>query len=416
MVTTKNRGLATRLMAALLCTVLTAAALAGPGASPVRAQGEDWQAVLEAARGQTVYFNGWGGADRVNDYVAWAAERVSDEYGVEVRHVRVNDIAEVLARILAEKTAGRTEQGSVDLMWINGENFAAMKENGLLGLPFVDRLPNFALVDTEARPTTIIDFSVPTEGLEAPWGMAQIVFVYDTALLQAPPRSITALLAWARDNPRRFTYPQPPDFLGTTFLKQALFALTADRDPLYRPVDRGADFAAVTAPLWDYLDALHPHLWRGGESFPQAGPQLLQLLDDAEIDIAFNFNPQEASAAIADGLLPETVRTYVLDGGTIGNTHFVAIPFNAQSRAGAMVFANFLLSPEAQAHKADPRVWGDPTVLSMDRLSPDERALFEALPQGPATLSPEELGTPLLEPHASWTDALEAEWLSRYGQ
>ncbi|NBC34487.1 MAG: ABC transporter substrate-binding protein [Alphaproteobacteria bacterium] len=402
-------------LAMWLPAVLLSVCVAVGGSAVARAQGGEWQAVLDEARGQTVYFNGWGGSDRVNDYVAWAAERVLNEYGVRVRHVRVNDIAEVVARILAEKTAGRTERGSVDLMWINGENFAAMKENGLLGAPFVDRLPNFALVDTEARPTTIIDFSVPTDGLEAPWGMAQVVFMYDTALLDEPPRSITGLLAWARDDPGRFTYPQPPDFLGTTFLKQALVVLTGDRDALYRPVDQ-ADFAAVTEPLWDYLDALHPHLWRGGETFPQAGPQLLQLLDDAEIDIAFNFNPNEASAAIADGLLPETVRTYVLDGGTIGNTHFVAIPFNAQARAGAMVFADFLLSPEAQARKADPRIWGDPTVLAMDRLSPEERALFAALPRGPATLPPEALGTPLLEPHASWTGALEAEWLARYGQ
>ena len=404
------RSLSARVMA----LALAAAVVAGLPAGDAHADTE-WQAVLDEARGQTVYFNGWGGSDRVNDYVAWAAERAFSLYGVRIRHVRVGDIAEAVARILAERTAGRTAQGSVDLLWLNGENFAAMKENGLLGAAFVDDLPNFSLVDTEARPTTVIDFSVPTDGLEAPWGMAQLVFLYDTALLADPPRSIPALLDWSAENPGRFTYPQPPDFHGTTFLKQALLALTDDPAALSHPAAE-ADVATVTAPLWGYLDALHPHLWRGGATFPQAGPQLLQLLDDSEIDIAFNFNPNEASAAIADGLLPDSVRTYVLDGGTIGNTHFVAIPFNAQARSGAMVFANFLMSPEAQAHKADPRIWGDPTVLSMDRLGPADRALFDAVPRGVATLPPEALGTPLLEPHSSWTEALEAEWLARYGQ
>jgi putative thiamine transport system substrate-binding protein len=386
------------------------AAAQAPGADDPR-----WQAILEAARGQTVYFNGWGGAERINAYVDWAAGRVLEAYGVRVRHVRVGDIAEVVSRILAERVAGRTEDGSVDLMWINGENFAAMKRNDLLGPPFTGLLPNYAFVDTEGLPTTLVDFGEPVEGLEAPWGMAQLVFLYDRAYVEEPPRSMPALLDYVRRNPGRFAYPQPPDFHGTTFLKQALISLADDPAILQRPVDE-VDFAAVAAPLWDYLEELHPHLWRGGQTFPQSGPQLIQMLDDGEIDIAFNFNPAEASAAILDGRLPDTVRTYVLDGGTIGNTHFTAIPFNAAAREGAMVFANFLLSPEAQLRKADPEHWGDPTVLDVDRLPGPWPQRFADLDRGPATLTPAERGTPQLEPHASWMPALEAEWLNRYGQ
>jgi putative thiamine transport system substrate-binding protein len=80
------------------------------------------------------------------------------------------------------------------------------------------------------------------------------------------------------------------------------------------------------------------------------------------------------------------------------------------------VLANFLLSPEAQARKSDPAVWGDPTVLALSKLSPEQRGLFEAIPQGVATLSPEELGSVLLEPHASWVAAIEKEWLNRYSK
>ena len=394
-------------------TGLALAALGAVGAA--RADDADWDAVLERARGQTVYFNAWGGSQQINDYIAWAAWEIQDRYGVELRHTKVADTADVVSRILAEKTAGRTEGGSVDLVWINGENFAAMKRNGLLGPPFTGRLPNFALVDTEGKPTTLVDFTVPTDGLESPWGMAQLVFMYDSARLAEPPDSMAAMLDYLRANPGRFTYPQPPDFLGTTFLKQALIELADDREPLLRPVSQ-ADFAAVTAPLWDYLDRLHPLLWRRGETFPASGEATLQMLDDGEIDISFTFNPGAASAAIADGRLPDTVRTYVLAGGTLGNTHFVAIPFNSSAREGAMVVADFLLSPEAQLRKEDPAIWGDPTVLSMDRLSAADREAFAALPRGIATLAPEALGRPILEPHATWTDALETAWLTRYGQ
>ena len=394
-------------------TGLALAALGAVGAA--RADDADWDAVLERARGQTVYFNAWGGSQQINDYIAWAAWEIQDRYGVELRHTKVADTADVVSRILAEKTAGRTEGGSVDLVWINGENFAAMKRNGLLGPPFTGRLPNFALVDTEGKPTTLVDFTVPTDGLESPWGMAQLVFMYDSARLAEPPDSMAAMLDYVRANPGRFTYPLPPDILGTTFLKQALIELADDREPLLRPVSQ-ADFAAVTAPLWDYLDRLHPLLWRRGETFPASGEATLQMLDDGEIDISFTFNPGAASAAIADGRLPDTVRTYVLAGGTLGNTHFVAIPFNSSAREGAMVVADFLLSPEAQLRKEDPAIWGDPTVLSMDRLSAADREAFAALPRGIATLAPEALGRPILEPHATWTDALETAWLTRYGQ
>jgi len=136
---------------------------------------------------------------------------------------------------------------------------------------------------------------------------------------------------------------------------------------------------------------------------------------DGEIDIAFNFNPNEASNAIANFQLPDTVRSFVMEGGTLGNASFLAIPYNANAAAGAMVFADFLLSPEAQARMQDPSVWGSGTVLAMDRLTPDDRARFEALDLGVATLSPDELGDPLPEPHPSWVARLEADWTVRYG-
>jgi putative thiamine transport system substrate-binding protein len=376
---------------------------------------QDWPRMVAAARGQTVYFNAWGGSERINDYIAWAGGRVAADFGITLTQVKLADTADAVARVLAEKIAGKSTGGSVDLIWINGENFAAMKAQALLFGPFAEALPNYRFVDIKGKPTTRIDFTVPTDGLEAPWGMAQIVFLYDTARVARPPRDMAQFLAWATAHPGRFTYPAPPDFTGSTFLKQALHGLVADRGALQQPA--GDDnFAAVTAPLWQWLDRLHPQLWRGGRTFPQNDQAQRQLLDDGEIDISLSFNPGEASSAIAQGLLPATVRTYVLDGGTIGNTHFVAIPFNASAKEAAMVVADFLLSPEAQLRKQDPSVWGDPTVLAMDKLDAADRGKFSALPLGVATLSPAELGPALLEPHPSWMTRLEAEWRRRYAK
>ena len=99
---------------------------------------------------------------------------------------------------------------SVDLIWINGENFKTMKDNALLYGPFTDRLPNFKLVDTDEKPTTVLDFTVPTDGLESPWGMAKLVFVYDMAVLTEPPTSIAAILEHAKANPSQKCLPRRP--------------------------------------------------------------------------------------------------------------------------------------------------------------------------------------------------------------
>ena len=268
-----------------------------------------------------------------------------------------------------------------------------MKAQELLFGPFVERLPNFRYVDTTGKPTTLVDFTMPTDGLEAPWGMAQFVFLYDTRGGRRRRRARSRRCSTGpRPIPGRFTYPAPPDFVGSTFLKQVLIELTAD--PGGAPAaGRGGRLrrghrAALALARGD------PARTSGARARPsrRRGPALHQLLDDGEVDLSMAFNPAEASAAITAGRLPESVRSFILEAGTIGNTHFVAIPFNAAHKAGAMVVADFLMSPEAQAHKQDPRVWGDGTVLDLDALAAADRARFEALPRGIATLPPEAAG------------------------
>jgi len=381
----------------------------------VTVQADEWQTITEKARGQMVYFNAWGGSDTINDYIRWAAKEVKKSYGVVVKQVKVTDIGDVISRILAEKSANRTKGGSVDLMWINGENFKALKKNRLLFGPFTQKLPNYRFVDTKNKPTVLFDFTTPVDNLEAPWGMAQLVFMVDTARVNWHPSSMGQLLDFAKEHPGRVTYPAPPSFYGTAFIKQALLELATDRAPLYQPVKQ-ADFNQVTAPLWEFLDELHPFMWRKGKTFTSGAPEMKQLLNDGEIFISLSFNPNDASNAIANGELPDSIRTYVHKKGMIGNTHFVGIPFNSSAKEGAMVFANFLISPKAQLQKAKPSIWGDPTVLAVDKLTPSGKKLFKGLPLGIATLSAVELGKVLPEPDASWVNALEKAWLRRYHQ
>lgn len=390
--------------------------LAGAGALALAplASGQaniDWTRVESAARNQTVYFNAWGGSERINAYLHWAASELAQRHGLKLEHVKLGDTAEFVKRVRAEKAAGRMANGSADLVWINGENFLAMKREALLFGPWSEKLPAYAKVDTVGKPSTRFDFAEPVEGLEAPWGMAQLTFYADSTRVPVPPSSLAELLEWARKNPGRFTYPKPPAFHGTSFLKQVLLETGADRQLLAAPYKAEA-FSRTAGPLWAALDGLHPHLWKHGRQFPASNVVMRQMLADGELAISLTFNPNEVANEIASKSLPASVVSYQHAAGTIGNTHFLAIPFNGRAREGAQVVANFLLSPPAQARKADIRQWGDPTVLALDKLSAAERALFSA------AAAPGQVAKPapvLLEPHGSWVDPLEREWTRRYG-
>lgn len=375
---------------------------------------DNFDRLVEKANGQQVYLNAWGGDDKINAYIKWVSDRVNADYGITLEHVKLNDTAAAVSRILAEKTAGRDTDGSVDMLWVNGENFASMMRADLLQPnDWVTSLPNWRYTDANELPAIMLDFAVPTKGREVPWGRAQLVFFHDSAYLANPPKSANALKAYISKNPGRFTYPQPPDFIGVSFLKQLLIELTDANDALYAPVDE-ADFDAVTAPLWQYLEDINPNLWRGGNAYPQNYPAMRELVADGELDIYIAFNPADASSAIARGELQDTVRSYVHDKGTLANVHFLAITFNSDASEAARVVANFMLSPEAQLRKADPEIWGDPSVLSMGKLSSSDKAAFDALPKGVATLSPADLAKTLAEPHPSWVPMLEKAWQERF--
>ncbi len=360
---------------------------------------DDWNAVVEQARNQTVYFHAWGGSQEINNYLKWADKQLQSQYQVTLKHVKVADIAETGAKLLAEKAAGKSDGGSVDMVWINGENFKSMKNNQLLFGPFTEQLPNWQHINMDLPVDS--DFSEPTDGLEAPWGVGQLVFIHDKETLNNPPQSFSELLSYSNAFPGRISYPKPPEFHGSSFLKAALIELTGNDAKLQQPVNE-AEFASFTKPLWSYLDQLHSSAWRQGKQFPSGTAETLQLLDDGALDLAITFNPNAVFSAQENGNLAVSTAAYAMQTGALSNIHFMAIPWNSSSKAGALVAINFLLSPEAQSRKGDLKVWGDPSVLKNEVLtgSAARTTLYKSV----------------AEPHPSWQVALEQEWLKRYNQ
>ena len=369
-------------MAGLLSLTLAAVA------APAVAQDEtaDWESVLAEANGQTVNFYMWSGSDAINAYVDDFVAGKASELGISLNRVPA-DAAEVVQKVLGEKEAGRDEDGSVDLIWINGENFKTGKQAGLWYCDWAEGLPSRQYVDGESA-AILNDFGTPVDGCESPYGHAQFAFVYDSAKVEDPPASMAELLEWIEANPGMFTYPAPPDFTGSVFVRHVLYHANGGYDSLLGEFDQ-AKFDEVSAKTWEILNGIEPSLWRGGETYPQSKEELDNLFSNGEVAMTMTYGPGEVGGLVERGIFPETTREFVFDEGTIGNNHFVTIPYNSPNKAGAMVVADILLSPEGQLEKADPNVWGDYPVIDINKT--DIAAEFKAIPVPESVLSPDAL-------------------------
>lgn len=370
----------------------------------------DWDEVLKQAKGETVNLYMWGGSDSINRYIdEWFAPKLKQEADVTLNRVPMNDIKDVINKLLAEKQNGK-DKGSVDIMWINGENFKTSKERDLLWGPFAYNLPNVKAYVDLASPDIANDFGLPIDGLEAPWGKVQFVFVYDSAKVSDPPKSMDELKAWVQEHPGKFTYPAPPDFTGSAFVRHVMYETTGGHEQ-YLVELQEQDMLAKLEPMWHYLNDIEPYLWREGKTYPESLSKLDQLFASGEVWMSMGYDPAKASNFIAKGTFPDTARTFVLEGGTLSNTHYLAIPFNAPNPAGAMVAINRLLAPDAQIAKYDPKHWGEDMAIDPAKLSDADQKSLAAIDRGPATLDSDVLARHRLpEIPSAYVEWIEKGW------
>ncbi len=343
--------------------------------------------MLAQARGTTVVWRMWRGDPAINAYVdGWVAPRMQAEYGIEVRAVDGQG-PELVNTLVTERDVAPGRTGTISLMWINGETFAQLRSEQLLAGPWADSLPNATLVDASS-PIVSRDFEQDPAGFESPWGMVQFALIFDAVRTPTPPSSIPELAAWIRTHPGRFTHDQ--QFTGMTFLKTAMYALSGGVGAFQGGFE-AARFRAGRDRLFEWLTVLQPHFWRQGRTYPADVAAMHRLFANREIDFTMSNNQNEVVTKVRQGILPPGSRALLLDEGTIANAHYVGIPINAPSPAGAMVLANFLLSPDAQLTKLQGDVWGDGTVLDVERLPAPWPARFEAVAADAAALTSADL-------------------------
>ena len=345
---------------------------------------KNFEELLEAARGTTVTFYGYGGDQKTNAWIdKYLTENVKKDYDLTVKRVGMN-IDEILNSLLNEKQLN-VEEGNIDVVWINGENFFTARENDLLFGPFTEKLPNFNQYIDKESPDVKYDFGYPVDGYEAPYGKAQFVMVYNSEKMDKTPVDHKELLEFAKANPGKFTYPAPPDFTGSAFVRNIICDIVGYEQFMDMEADEETVRAAI-APAMEYFKELKPYLWKEGTTYPAEAPLLHNMYGDGEVWMTMSYNPNEASGKIETGEFPESTRTFVFDNGTIGNTHFLAIPYNAPNKAGALALINYILNVESQATKYEPATWGDLPVLDNNKLNEEEKERLNSIELGVATL------------------------------
>jgi len=364
--------------------------------------------VVAAAEGQTVKLWMYGGDEQGNRYVNDVLVPAAAELGVTLEQVPIADTPDALNRILSEVQAGETD-GEVDLVWVNGNNFGTGKEAGAWECGWTDLLPNMALTDP-ADPLLLNDFGTPVDGCEAPWHKAQFTLVYNSDTVTDVPTSYDELFAWIEQNPGRFTYPAPPDFTGSVFVREVLYAVNGGPEEVPLAYSDEA-FEQFTPALIEQLQAIEPFLWREGTTYPQNSNELNELFANGEVDFTMTYGPATLTQLVADGTYPAGTTVLTLEEGTVGNASFLGLASTSGSKAGAMVVANLALSVEQQVAKAQPDVWGQFTVLDLDQLSDEQRALFDALPASPVVPTYDVLSENANPELASaWVTPIDEEW------
>lgn len=399
-----------RLLALILaCAVLLSLAGCGSKTEELDLANASWDEIVEAARGTTVTFYGWGGDENRNNWLNnTVAPYVKENYDITLEVVGMN-IDEILAKLSGEKQAGSTK-GSIDMIWINGENFYSAKDNGLLWGPFTGKLPNMEHYIDLDDPETLNDFCMPIDGYEAPYAKAQMVMYADTAVTADLPASAEELMEYCKANPGRVTYPALPDFTGSAFVRNLIYEICGWEQFQTMEADYDTVRAAIE-PALEYLRALNPYLWNEGKTFPDSSTTVDAMFADGELVMNMSYSPFSVASGIADGTYTETTQTFVFEDGTIGNTNYMAIGFNSPNKAGSLVVINAIISGQMQLTQyAQLR---ELPVVAAEKLSADEKAAFDAVDLGKGVLSQDELlAHRLPEMPASLVPIIEEIWLS----
>jgi len=333
--------------------------------------------------------------------------------GVTLNQVKITDTVTAVDKVLAEKQAGKTE-GSVDAIWINGENFATGKQANAWYCGYDKKLKNAKYVDF-SNPAVANDFGLPVDGCESVWQQANSALVYDsTKLTAADVKSVTSLFAWSKAHPGKFTYPAPPDFTGSMAVRSFFYDTNGGPGGFSGAFNAGT-YTPAAQKLWKRLNDLAPSLYKKGSTYPAGEPDVEKLFANGEVAAFLTYGPGAVGASVKKGVFPKSTKEAVLDIGNISNYNFLSIPANSPHKEGAQVLQNVLLDPATQLEFY--KTSGTFPAVDLAKVSPEMRAAFAAVNTSPSVLPLAELSKHAPpELTSKYVTTIEKDWKTNVQQ
>ena len=341
-------------------------------------EGYNWDDVVSGAAGGEVRFNTWNGSESINSWITdWLAVQLADEYDITLTLVPLKYTTTAVNTVINETRAGYVNNGTIDLIWINGHNFYNLKSGGYAYGPWSDVVPSSELYDWNDK-SIAYDFGYPVDGYEMPYTGAQVVFVRCAMHVDEDEvKTYDDFIYWLETSGKnKFTYPAPcnallatgtcssGDHTGAVFIRHVLYHVLDDAKvdyTIFDDVSIDESVYAKWAPkLFKKLRDLESFLYKD-----TANPNLINsiypvsisvqdsLFDSMDVYMTLSYNPTAASDNIGT-TYPSTAVGFVFedDVGTIANTNYVMIPANSPNKLAALVAGNVIGSVPAMFSRA----------------------------------------------------------------
>jgi putative spermidine/putrescine transport system substrate-binding protein len=308
-----------------------------------------WDRIVEVAKQEgAVQVSAWGGPE-VKDHFNKLTRTFERKYGIKTTY-RHGDWFSAQQQVLNDVSEGR-QAGSIDAIFLWGKPFSSLLQGGgVWEVPILDILPNARRIAYRPELGRFVHDMVPTYGTFVPHVNWQNCFVYDKQRYERAdmPQTVEGVLDWARENPGQFTYVDVnKGGSGHTWVMMLIYQLTGGYEKYaFRPFDP-AVAENDWGPLWEYLEALAPHIYRPG-TYPQGNAAAAQLFAAGEISFCPNWDATMAGVVRGGMLDPDRLGMFVPEPGIFSPMDGFTIPMNAPHKAAALLFLDHITSVESQ--------------------------------------------------------------------
>ncbi|CAM2010924.1 extracellular solute-binding protein [Acanthopleuribacter pedis] len=373
----------TRFLLLQLLFGLTVACRPTPTAKPVADM--MWDEIEANALGQHVkLLVSRDNADAVKYLNGSVSKQLLREYGIRLTLVSppANDTAPLLHP---------PPQPDPDLVWMDLDAFHQYRRSRLLQPALAAKIPNARYIDWRFFGPRIESPTMERSSV-LPWGKNPLVLVYNRDNVAKVPTNLRQLAAWIRENPGRFTIHRGRG--GYRMLHSWLKEVSMP-DHSLPPDFSEKDYTATRDRLAAFIEELRPYLWMEGKHFPKDAAELNLLFMQGKVD--FSIHEVYPARRLDETPVRFRIGTRIWPCPEALCTHFLGVPADAANKEGALVVLNYLLSPEAQLNKGNALVWGDGSVLDMEKLPEHWRKRF--LAQDAVDHQGASESAPLMTPH-----------------